>query len=542
MTITVTATSTTTGKSVDQTFTVTVAEPEQPEQPEPMPDEPMATEETVEAEVEVDDTETVDASMYFTPDTGLTFSISDSDEDVATATVDATSGMVRITGVDEGEATIIVTATNATGSANLNIEVTVIAARPPHIEDIDYVVEIEGVGDKVNTRDIRTDADQTLSILPADQTFVIATRKSSSSTDTVWTLTGKKKTKTPVPVSVVNNADRSVEKKIMVAVGNTKPMMDKVPRSVLPVTDDAHVDKDGKIRADNDVTATKRQYHKIESIMWDDIFTDDDGDGDIKTRHARVIGIAEPYIKVVNVLNENTLTGEGAKGDVVIDVMKDVGSSFDLEVWVVDESDEKSDPVLLSVGSPPPRPDKYDVSQHLGDGNFETGYEVYLREGRVHTLTFANFESTDGDDANGLEPNGFRFVKVYEEGKALGATATFLNDGTANDNVLDDENAVPATVAPTDPEIDENTTIANYFVVTKSGPLSDVVLSMAGTAYPATTPTLMFEVTGIGRATVTITYHRIIGDSTGDPANVADANFEWDKTSKTLTINVVPSS
>ena len=75
--------------------------------------------------VDIDAMVTVDASAGFTGDM-LTYSVMSSDDTVAMATVDEMSGMVTITGVADGTATITVTATDAAmATAMQTIAVTV---------------------------------------------------------------------------------------------------------------------------------------------------------------------------------------------------------------------------------------------------------------------------------------------------------------------------------------------------------------------------------------------------------------------------------
>ena len=532
----VTVTAMADGLSASDDFDVEVMSGSEP--PETMPEKPMADGTIPDQEVEVDDTETVDASMYFTPDTGLTFSGGGSDnDDVATATVDATSGMVTISGGKVGKAIITVTATNAAGSDDQDINVMVIAARPPHIDDI-TMVPIEGVGDKVNTEEISTAADQTLAILPAHQKFVTATRKTGSAT--VWILMGKKKTESPVPVSVVN-ADRTVEKKIMVTVGNTKPMKGNVPSHVLPVAggnDPTLVDKDGKTISE--ATATKRGYHKVE-VPFDTIFKDADGADDIKTRYASVIGLASSYIKVVKVLNEAASPG-GVAGNVVIDVMMDVGNSFDLEVYVVDKSGAMSTKELLSVSSPMPIADVYEVSQHLGDGNFSPRpLDVYFRQGVLHTLTFVPYMDTDTDgDVDDTDTSDFRFINVFESDQLGG----MVLDGTAIDQgdlVAVPSTGLPSATATTAPSL------AAYLTAKGTGKVdigagkaaSDTVpgWSIGGTPERAT---LRFMVTGSGPASVVFTYNRLVyNDAIGATEDTSEpAERSWLTDSEPLEMTI----
>ena len=517
----VTVTATADSLSISEDFLVTVmAGSKPPPETEPEPEALMADGTIPDQEVEVGESKTVDASMYFTPDTGLDFDTDSSDDDIATADVDA-SGMVTIEGVKEGDATITVTASNATGSDDQEISVTVIAKRPPHIDDIDMVVTIDGVGDKVNTEKIRTDANQTLAILPTDRTFVSADREAGSAT--VWILTGKKKTESPVPVSVVNT-NRTVEKRIMVTVGNTAPVKETVPRSVLPVSSATSdlADMDGKDLAA--ATIEKRQYHKVD-VPFETIFKDADGADDIKTRHARVIGLAEPYIEVIKVLDEAASPG-GEVGDVVIDVKKDVGDSFDLEVYVVDKSGAESSKELLSVSSPTPLADVYEVSQNLGDGDFPP-LEVHLRQGVLHTLTLVPYDDGDASD--------FRFINVFESDQLGGMEL----DGTVI--TQGDLEAVPSTGLPS-ATATTAPTLAAYLTAKGTG-----VNIGAGKAASATVPgwsiegsparaTLRFMVTESGPARVVFTYNRLVyNDAIGETAGVSEpAERKWLEDSETL--------
>ena len=78
--------------------------------------------------VTVDTTETVNAAMYFSANTGATYAAMSDMTDVATVMTDANTGMVTITGVAEGTATITVTATSGAVEAKQEFMVTVEAA------------------------------------------------------------------------------------------------------------------------------------------------------------------------------------------------------------------------------------------------------------------------------------------------------------------------------------------------------------------------------------------------------------------------------
>ena len=203
----------------------------------------------------------------------------------------------------------------------------------------------------------------------------------------------------------------------MVTVDNTVPKKkDDAPVGTLLVVSygtsgSEHVDKDGDIiDTSNPVAKDNRQYHKLTVPFKGPggIFGDADGDGDIKKYMAES---NEPYIKVV---------GEPSAGSVVIDVMKDVGSTFPLVVWVVDGSDDPSEKVTLTAPSPMPLMDIYEVTQVEGDGNFGDA-KVYQREGIAHTLTFEPVVA--GTAA------GFQFVKEFVETEIPGTGAVV--DGTA---------------------------------------------------------------------------------------------------------------
>ena len=73
-------------------------------------------------------TETVNAAMYFSNNAGATYAAMSDMTDYATVMVDANSGMVTITGVAEGTATITVTATSGAVEAEQEFMVTVESA------------------------------------------------------------------------------------------------------------------------------------------------------------------------------------------------------------------------------------------------------------------------------------------------------------------------------------------------------------------------------------------------------------------------------
>ena len=79
-------------------------------------------------EVTVDEMKTVDASMYFSDNTGATYAATSDMPMYATVMTDANSGMVTITGVAEGTAMITVTATSGAVEATQTFEVEVKAA------------------------------------------------------------------------------------------------------------------------------------------------------------------------------------------------------------------------------------------------------------------------------------------------------------------------------------------------------------------------------------------------------------------------------
>ena len=292
------------------------------------------------------------------------------------------------------------------------------------------------------------------------------------------------------------NADRTIDKPISVRVENSPPMKKKdapVGR-ILSISTDL-VDKDGMVLVA--ATSEKRQYHKL-NLNYMSFFEDPDAD-DIAADGYKAKS-NEPYIKVVK---------EIATG-VVIDVMKDVGSSFPLVVYVVDKDGLMSEKVTLTAPLPMPLlGDVYEVTQVANDGDFSDA-KVWKREGVEHTLTFAAF-ANDGNAA------GFRFVDVFES--ELGGV-DYVQGGDP-------------TFMAADPIPDPASDVAPYYTVTKTGPLDMVTLTI-----DSDVPTLTFMVTGSGNATVTITYNVVVDLDGAGTASV----HAWKKDFERLTMNIVSSS
>ncbi len=95
---------------------------------------------------------TVDATMYFSDNTGATYAAESDMEQYATVMADASTGMVTITGVAEGTATITVTATSGAVEAEQEFMVTVMAAglgKPASVEAM--VVNESSTGEPLPT-------------------------------------------------------------------------------------------------------------------------------------------------------------------------------------------------------------------------------------------------------------------------------------------------------------------------------------------------------------------------------------------------------
>ena len=529
----VTVTAMADSKSITDEFTVRVREGSRPTPPAPTEPDPPMKEGTIMAQsVEAGkSTDPMDVSGYFTPATGLTYTAASSDEAKATATIPTGSSMLTITGVAGGPATVTVTATNSAGMATQTIAVTVTAAGPTHIEDLDYMVEIEGVGDEVNTKKIRIDEGQRLQPLEQARSYVTVAREKDSTT--VWVFTGKKKTPTDAPAKVrIWNEDGTRDMDISVTVKNTSPKSkDNYPSVVIPTTDgttNVHVYVDDKkkvtpatsgIQADEHHDGHEddvgRLYHKAR-FNFSDYF--EDADNDIASKADdngyRARSNVQDEVKVVKVLPDG----------VVIDVKRDTGPSFPLVVYAVDESGAPSNEITLTVNSPMPLGDRYEVPQDRADGDFGVA-KVYQREGVPHTLTFANF---------GDSPDGFRFVDVLDA--ELTAAQTPPLAGTA------------ALVEPADAAAREALITAgegSYYSLSKTGSIklvadADATPPHKGLTLPGEVPTLMFEVTGSGQATVTITYFVVVDADTDTAAGATD--YEWRDDFELLTMNIVPSS
>ena len=515
--------------SVDDHFIVTVKAnseptPDPPDTPDDPPDTPPTPADAPEKvgtipaqEVEVGASSTaLDVSRYFSPTTGLTYTAVSSDTTKATTTIPTGSSTLTITGVAAGTAIVTVTATASDDrTATQPISVTVVPAGAPYKPS---TVSISGVN---MTKDVSIDEGQTLRSF--QQSIVTATPKSDSAT--VWTLTGKTKGTTEVRI---RNKDQTLDKTISVTVENTPPKVkDGAPNLVIYPSDGTtagtgvhvYVDEDGNVtNADNNVQADetandgKRLYHRLK-IDFAKYFEDADGSGltDIGKDGYKAKS-NEPYIKVV---------GQPDSTGVVIDVTKPVEHNFSLAIYVMDKSGAMSERVTLSIDSPTPLADRYEVSQDQVAGAFGNA-KVYQREGVSHTLTFATVDST---------PDGFRFVYEFQTAHS----ASLAGDGDspfstsgAGLNVYQVGDTPLEPFPP--PDVKADATPNNYYVVTKTGSLDEVTLTM-----PRKVPTLMFEVTGDTDPEVTITYYRLVDPGGGSAV-------KWEPDSKTLTMNIGSSS
>ena len=480
------------GMSVMGSVDLTVSDPDSVVAPE---SRGMIEDKSVEAGMSLDP---IDVSMYFTP-TGLDYGVESSDPTKATATV--AGNMVTIRGVAEGLARVIVTATNSAGSETQTIEVTVIPMGP------DYKPSMATIIGVTETEDVRIDPGQTLQSLAP--TIVTATPKSDSIT--VWTLTGKKKG--TAMVRIWNAGRRSIDKTITVRVENSLPMVTDTTAakaiidSVLLAKvhgDLTSYDKNGGEIAAGDVTT--RAYHLLDvdvSILFKD------ADNDIAEYKAES---NDPYVEVVKVI-----TGETDNG-ILIDVMKDVGFDFPLEVYAVDKSDERSGRIELTAAVPEPHADVYEVAQNKAGGAFGT-VEVWRREGVSHQLTF---KKVGGSDA------GFNFVKAFEDG---------LED---NEMMIPPGLGPPGFKEPDGVRADASESAIPYYTVSTAKPVKTVALSI-----PSMIPTLMFTLEGTGgTASVTITYHTVVcTDDPGNSGNCLADSFKWnDDATQRLMMKIKSSS
>ena len=508
----VTVTATADSKNATNMFTVDVMAGSAPVPPvPPQPDMPEAKGMIDDVTVEVDDTEMVDASMYFTPDTGLTFSVSDDDDDIATATVDA-SGMVTITGVAEGDATITVTATNSAGSAMQEIEVMVRPAGPPHVDDLDGMLEIDGVGEEES---VRIGAGQSLRSLQP-------TKVSFTNEGQIWTITALEKGMATVRVL---NSDNTVDMTFEVKINNTPPGLKddaaaEAITSVVLAAEADPVDKGGATprTAPSATAAGERQYYKV-NIDFSALFTDADGDSDIKDYVAES---QEQYVSVVTAVHSGAATTWG----VILDAEMATGYSFPIEVYAVDDAGDMSDPVQLQIGALEPQSDGYRITQNAIDGAFQP-LEVWRRKGVANDLFFLDYV--------GAGSMGFNFVKAFEQD--LIADDLWFSFGPTHASTVLVE--APATV----PDADDAGAVP-YFTVATGGAVNAATL-----AFPSDDATGTFTLKGDGSSgTITYTLHVVVCTGAGGPpvdsCATGDALVvqEWRSVSKTLTLNIVDSS
>jgi hypothetical protein len=487
----VTVTATADGKSSNYAFMVTVKAGTEP--PPPPSDPPMPEGMIMAQEVEVGASLPVmDVSMYFTP-TGLTYTAVSADTSKATATIPTGSSSLTIVGVAIGTATVTVTATDSDGRMTTQAITVTVTAKSAPLKPT--TVTIDGVNE---TTDVSIDLGQTLQ--PVDGAAVSVSRKIGSAT--VWTLTGKKKGTTDVRIL---SADRMIDGIIEVTVKNSKPVIVEanVPSTIQQLAAAATGIAEGNEIVDDKgavvvVAPGKRGYHKLD-VDFSKIFND--LDGDIKTYKAKS---AEPYVTVVH----------ETSALVVLDVRKKVGTSFTLNVYVVDEDGEMSEQVQLSVETVIPIKDMYKVEQHIHATSLKVkGGKVYPREGVNHELVFLEYEDSS---------SGFRFVNEYRT-----AQTGSINTETVVTNAL--------TTKPTGTVNDSTTP---YYGVTNTKNLAMLTFSLDGEGGTSGTddPKLTFQVTGSGRATVTFTYNAVLGtDASGDGS---DDTWAFDKTPPKATVEM----
>ncbi|MCY4559067.1 MAG: hypothetical protein OXF79_22360, partial [Chloroflexi bacterium] len=567
--------------SIGEDFDVEVMSGSKPPPEETDPDPIEAMGEIADQTVEIGKTKTVDVASKFSITDGVDYMVTSSATDKATAT--NAGSMVTITGVAAGSATVTVTATDSHGNppAMQPIDVTVIAARPDHINDID-TLSIEGVGAK--PREVRADADQELEILPDDQIYVSADPKSGS--DDVWVITGKKKTPDNEPAMVrVRNANQRIHKTISVTVGNTPPeIKEGHPNVVIAASDGlttvhARIVKGKKVNADaNDIAAIKagadnRLYH-VFRFNFSDYFKDDDGLGDIDDDTGYFAMSNEPFVKVMDV----------GKNYVVADVRKDVGAKFTMRIYVVDKSKAMSKEVVVTAASPDPISDYYEVRQIPSFGTLP----VHMRQGATHKLAFKAYGKDDAGNlirTKGTDHDGFSFINEYE---ADGLGGYFLQEelaavappatpadhdqhqlirppySAAGALALPPANVelnytwgAPSNVAPVAGEAGSGPVA--YLDVTSTGPVkidSPPLVSgnaatqqgvrlltdptdLASTPIADGTPTLTFTITDSGTARVTFTYYRLVGkDGPDDGDTIGHAERKWGSAKETLVMNI----
>lgn len=529
------------GKSTSAQFEVNVVAGSKPK-PE---DEPITLVAPVAAQtVEVGKTVTVNVAASFSKTEGVTYTAVSSAVEKATVAVDD-AGMVTITGVEAGTSTIGVTALDADGgTAAVKFDVEVTDPSAPYSPD---TVVIEGVG---KSADVRLDAGQTLRSLNTDVVRV------DEVSGTSWKITAVKKGDAQVRI---NNADLSIAKTIAVTVENTAPVVkDDHPNVRLSTVPDApgttDVDESafavsGAAAGDDD-----RSYHKV-LVTFSEYFNDADGIGDIEDYKVNSL---EPFVVAVGAVTPGTTTN--AEG-IVLDIIKDFKFSFGLEVSAVDKDGAESDVVVISITSAPPHPDSYDVAQDLETGRFET-VKVWKRLGVTHAVSFEDFKPDGSAGFNFIE--SFQHDLYEDEGRWFSLPVHYggdldpqPDDEDARDDVLDAD--LPALTAIT------TTNPAPFYFVTATDPVKSPELSFSTETDTAGNPALAFHMEsntpgGPTTATVTITYHvltcipvpaatldAITACGTADADNPATAtnpepDYVWDSVSKTLTMNIVPSS
>ena len=383
--------------TIDQTFSVTVPKPTTSGAPT------VRTGASGSVDVDQGDTETVTLGRVFTGE-DLEFSVSSSDTDVATASIDDDDGILTISARSPGEATITVTATNDDGNAayriTVNVPTPVEETLPPsstnNQSNCQSPLTIHRLVNDTEKCTLPTGHTMSSTVPPAE--LEVRESTDSADTDNVWLIIGKKRG--TYTVTIFNAGVFAYA--ITVVVPNIPPKRKSDVENPSEVMGLSNAKPDG-----GTVDLDLETY-----------FTDDDGD----TWRYRIkkggkpdwvlINTKDGFIHPVSDGDEDFVRSSDAASKLMLEVLKKVeaGKHFTVSLYAVDDSGGESErSVTLKFGSAEgsemfPREVPTYMATQTKDGSFrakngeliETALKVGPRRGVDHTLTFMPYDLETG--------------------------------------------------------------------------------------------------------------------------------------------------
>ena len=477
--------------TAEQMINVTVAD-----QPEPMA--PVTKGTISDQTLNVEATYMLNAGDYFIDSDSdtLDYKVSSSNEMIASVTED--DGTVTVTAVAVGMATITVTAKDeGDRSVDQMFEVTV---KPKPEPKPKYPSTIDGKGEKET---VPVESGQ---MVTSDNYLIVRPNKKSA---TEWELIGEMRGG-PVTIRVVDGG-KEVHS-FSVTVANSAPKAN-TPAAIY------YLNKG----ASEDFYRVSTASATLTELDLDSLFTFVDSGSPGHTRKFEIT--SSPQIKAKLV--------KDTEDKLHVDVVREDGDNFTINVVAVDDKDEKSEPVTLTMHTKPALSKKYWIFQNAS-GDI-AGVTVENRQSKsTKTADLVRHVLQLSDDKNAkpivVTSAGFKFAKRYFDG----LDATDKPDSFTPGLGLPD----------TDPNTTTPTTFTHYYTVDAVGSIDNESFSGVGDNNPevleviatAAAPAVSFTLHGTTGSTITITYHVWANHDKDTGENATP--FTEKKTVKTVRVTV----